>query len=513
MPAPTHTDTIVTATVGDEESVGARVFDFKTGSFWDVPCRNVVLPAARAYHINPRAGRWRSSQVGTEGPAALIPYQDIALGNLGVLLFNGGEAYAKECLADGRTPEDGEDMYEYVETHSRRCIWVIKVCFGGLEVDGAKGRKLGTSLYFPLTYTQASQLKQTIRTKASMFDGNLDQRMKLFHLARFAPSYGWVRTVQTLTTTDCISRSSELPLQDNVLRLDLLFCNVLRRWGEHFKRLQNRKMENLDVLPARARVRQAVIADFYSVATARAGEWAKKVAAAYEPLFASSRQPDPISPASIMSHPPAPVRRELTPPNPPSSAKRRLQATTEVAEAKRAKVDQMKRTLAMPMSSAASAAMMAGHDAVIGGGRANTTDRTNPNRASMEVLDNDVLTHIGTYLLKTDPMAACALRLASKGMNRAVEGSMIDTLHQAECNLKTCLRGNSVSDVAASADSIAEDGMDALKLLHRVHKKTQERRGWSAADFGHVTFSGYSGGNPLCKLKHVAPVGADSQWE
>lgn len=151
----------------------------------------------------------------------------------------------------------------------------------------------------------------------------------------------------------------------------------------------------------------------------------------------------------------------------------------------------------MPMSSTASSAMMAGHKAAIGGTSANT------NRASMEVLPDDVLAHIGAHLLKTDPIGACALRLASKRMNDAVEDSMVETLHKAEGNLKTCLRGNIVSDIAASANSIAEDGMDALKLLHRMQKKNKEGRGWNAADFGHVTFSSYSGGNPLCKLKHV----------
>ena len=135
------------------------MFDFKTGYFWDVPDGNVVLPAAEAYSINPKHGRWRTSQVGTEGPAALIPYHDIALRNLGVLLFNGGEAYAKECLAEGRTLEDNEDIFEYMEDHTRRCIWVIKVCFGSLNLNSPKDVGTGTSFYYPLTYTQASQLK------------------------------------------------------------------------------------------------------------------------------------------------------------------------------------------------------------------------------------------------------------------------------------------------------------------------------------------------------------------
>ena len=88
---------------------------------------------------------------------------------------------------------------------------------------------------------------------------------------------------------------------------------------------------------------------------------------------------------------------------------------------------------------------------------------------------------------------------------------MIGTLCEAERNLKTCLHGTSVCDVAASANSIAAEGIDALKLLRRGVKRKHEGRDWKAADFGHVTFSGYSGGNPLSKLKHVATPDADDQ--
>lgn len=486
------------------EDVGARVFDFKAGSFWNVPDGNVVLPAAEAYCINPRHGRWRSSYVGTEGPAALLPSADISLRNLGVLLFNGGEAYAKECLAEGRTLEDNEDIFEYMEDHTRRCIWVIKVCFGTLNLNSPKDVGMGTSFYYPLTYTQASQLKQNLRAKANMLDGKVTGRTKLFHSARFAPSFGWARTVSALTTTGFISTPSVLPVEDDNLRLDLLFCSALRRWGEHFKCVQDRKGGDAGFNYWAARVCHAVIPDPYAVATARSQAWAKKVAAAYK--GGMSDVADVPSPKSIVDFtiaPPAP-RRELTPPIAPVAAKRRLEATEEES-VKRARVDKMKRALALPMSSTASSAMMAGHKAAIGGTSANT------NRASMEVLPDDVLAHIGAHLLKTDPIGACALRLASKRMNDAVEDSMVETLHKAEGNLKTCLRGNIVSDIAASADSIAEDGMDALKLLHRMQKKNKEGRGWNAADFGHVTFSSYSGGNPLCKLKHVPAANPDGR--
>ena len=77
--------------------------------------------------------------------------------------------------------------------------------------------------------------------------------------------------------------------------------------------------------------------------------------------------------------------------------------------------------------------------------------------------------------------------------------------------LPRTLHGTSVCDVAASANSIAAEGLDALKLLRRGVKRKHEGRDWKAADFGHVTFSGYSGGNPLSKLKHVATPDADDQ--
>ena len=490
------------------EDVGARVFDFKTGSFWNVPDGNVVLPAAEAYYINPRHGRWRSSYVGTEGPAALLPSADISLRNLGVLLFNGGEAYAKECLAEGRSLEDNEDIFEYMEDHTRRCIWVIKVCFGSLNLNSPKDVGMGASFYYPLTYTQASQLKQNLRAKANMLDGKVTGRTKLFHSARFAPSFGWARTVSALTTTGFISTPSVLPVEDDNLRLDLLFCSALRRWGEHFKCVQARKGGDIGFNYRHARVRHAVIPDPYSVATARAEDWAKKVAAAYKgEMSYVANVPSPRSIMDFTIAPPAP-RRELTPPTLPVPAKRRHGAVDMVRDNPKAK---MARVLAMPMSSTASSAMMAGHNAAIGGASANTKVAGNTNRASMDILPDDVLSHIGAHLLKTDPMGACALRLASKRMNDAVEDSMVETLHKAEGNLKTCLRGNIVSDIAASADSIAADGMDALKLLHRMQKKNKEGRAWNAADFGHVTFSSYSGGNPLCKLKHVPEANRDGR--
>lgn len=515
-----------------ENDVGARVFDFKTGSFWNVPDGNVVLPAAEAYYINPRHGRWKSSYVGTEGPAALLPAADLSLRNLGVLLFNGGEAYAKECLAEGRTLEDNEDIFEYMEDHTRRCIWVIKVCFGSLDPNSRKDVGMGMSFYYPLTYTQASQLKQHLRAKANMLNGKVTGRTKLFHSARFAPSFGWARTVSALTTNGFISTPSVLPVEDDNLRLDLLCCSALRRWGEHFKCVQERKGGDAGFDYRAARVRHAVVPDPYAVATARSKEWAKKVAAAYkEGMSDVANVPSPTSivdyvanvpsPTSVVDFPTAPpaprreltpptpqfplLRRELTPPEKPVPAKRRLSPRKEES-VKRARVDKMRRVLAMPMSSTASSAMMAGHKAAIGGTSANT------NRASMEVFPDDVLAHIGAHLLKTDPIGACALRLASKRTKHAVEDSMVETLHKAEGNLKTCLRGNIVSDIAASANSIAEDGMDALKLLHRMQKKNKEGRDWNAADFGHVTFSSYSGGNPLCKLKlHVPPANPDSR--
>ena len=512
MSAETH-DITEPPLAAAENDVGARVFDFKAGTFWNVPDGNVVLPAAEAYCINPRHGRWKSSYVGSEGPAALLPSFDISLRNLGVLLFNGGEAYAKECLAEGRTLEDNEDIFEYKEDHNRRCIWVIKVCFGGLNLDSPTVVGMGTSFYYPLTYNQASQLKQSLRAKANMLGGKVTGRTKLFHSARFAPSYGWARTVSALTTTGFISTPSVLPVEDVNLRLDLLFCSALRRWGEHFKCVQERKGGDAGFDYLAARVRNAVIPDPYPVATARSKEWAKKVAAAYK--CGMSDVADVPSPKSIVDFPfvlsaprreltpptlpvPAP-RRESTPPEKPVAAKRRLEATEE-DPVKKARVDKMRRVLAMPMSSTASSAMMAGHKAAIGGTSANTA---NTNGASMDVLPDDVLAHVSAHLLKTDPIGACALRLASKRMNDAVGDSMVETLHKAEDNLKTCLRGNIVSDIAASANSIAEDGMDALKLLHRMQKKNNEGRGWNATDFGHVTFSSYSGGNPLCKLKHV----------
>ena len=113
-------------------------------------------------------------------------------------------------------------------------------------------------------------------------------------------------------------------------------------------------------------------------------------------------------------------------------------------------------------------------------------------RPLLAVLTPDCIAAIGSLLLKTDPKAACALRRTSKQMRDNVDSGAQAVLSRAEGHLWECLNAKTIVALKAAADAIAVDGVDALKLLRRAHKKNveeddpEEVAPWNAIDFGAV---------------------------
>ena len=100
------------------------LYHYPSSSLWKIPDRHVVLPASVTLIASgdPHDPRWKTPDAGRDGPAALIPFNEIRESHLAILLFNGGEDYAKQCARDGRIPEEPDEpdeMWDSFETHSR----------------------------------------------------------------------------------------------------------------------------------------------------------------------------------------------------------------------------------------------------------------------------------------------------------------------------------------------------------------------------------------------------------
>ena len=84
------------------------LYHYPSSSLWKIPDRHVVLPATETLIASgdPHHPRWKTPDAVRDGPAALVPVTDIREGHLAIMLFNGGEDYAKQCMREGRVPSD-----------------------------------------------------------------------------------------------------------------------------------------------------------------------------------------------------------------------------------------------------------------------------------------------------------------------------------------------------------------------------------------------------------------------
>ena len=116
----------------------------------------------------------------------------------------------------------------------------------------------------------------------------------------------------------------------------------------------------------------------------------------------------------------------------------------------------------------------------------------------------DIVSKIGSILLKEEPVATCALRLTSKVFRDSLDNSKEEMLSRAELQMKKCLHAASVVELMKAADAIVADGFDALKLLQKWTEKEQEKRRWDPSDYSYAVLNrGLR--SPLWHLRNVAP--------
>ena len=80
-----------------EKKPDTLLYHYPSSSLWKIPDRHVVLEATSTLRVDPRS---KTPDAGRDGPAALVPVNDIREGHLAIMLFNGGEDYAKQCLRE-----------------------------------------------------------------------------------------------------------------------------------------------------------------------------------------------------------------------------------------------------------------------------------------------------------------------------------------------------------------------------------------------------------------------------
>ena len=255
------------------------LFDMATRTPWKIRDRNLVLPALTTLKRTQSFPKWRTSSFPSAARHryALIPYDDFALTDIGVFVFNGGEASAKALIETGQLPTDDEELFSSFDDpdEGRMCIWAAKVCFGGLDLAAdasvyynavrSETVNVGSSVYVPLTDLQCGQWRQKIRREThAMAQGNPSKlsfygsRLMMMDTGRCMPSLGWTDTMSHLEDSGCISRLEQFEKDDYNLRIDLLTFRVLQTWAEQLPTHFSRKVETQESEQAR-RVAKAVL--------------------------------------------------------------------------------------------------------------------------------------------------------------------------------------------------------------------------------------------------------------
>ena len=523
------------------------LFDMATRTPWRIRDRNLVLPALTTLHIDPKLPKWRTSALGRQGLNALIPYDDFALTDIGVFVFNGGEASAKALIETGQLPTDDEEVFSSFDDpdEGRMCIWAAKVCFGGLDLAAdasvyynavrSETVNVGSSVYVPLTDLQCGQWRQKIRREThAMAQGNPSKlsfygsRLMMMDTGRCMPSLGWTDTMSHLEDSGCISRLEQFEKDDYNLRIDLLTFRVLQTWAEQLPTHYSRKVETQESEQAR-RVAKAVLPGPCNDV----------------PLPRPSKNLDVLALAAKAAR----SLVEATPPSPPLVKRARKRPHFYVGnpnddpvkrERKLLEEQQMRtkaildlwgpmhldknagpsKDLSNPMhldkkprpSGPPSLSRQPTMKAVIPVEGAATARRkqyassVKDKAPSMTLQDvpSDIVSKIGSILLKEDPVATCALRLTSKVFRDNLDNSKEAMLSRAELQMKKCLHAASVVELMKAADAIVADGFDALKLLQKWTEKEQEKRRWDPSDYSYAVLNrGLR--SPLWHLRNVAP--------
>ena len=523
------------------------LFDMATKTPWKIRDRNLVLPALTTLHIDPKLPKWRTSALGRQGLNALIPYDDFALTDIGVFVFNGGEASAKALIETGQLPTDDEEVFSSFDDpdEGRMCIWAAKVCFGGLDLAAdasvyynavrSETVNVGSSVYVPLTDLQCGQWRQKIRREMhGIGQGNPSKlsfygsRLMMMDTGRCMPSLGWTDTMSHLEDSGCISRLEQFEKDDYNLRIDLLTFRVLQTWAEQLPTHFSRKVETQESEQAR-RVAKAVL-------PGRCND---------VPLPRPSKNLDVLALAAKAAR----SLVEATPPSPPLVKRARKRPhfyvgnpnDDPVKREKKLLEEQQMRTKAIldlwgPMHLDKNAGpsknlsnpmhldkkprppappslsrhpTMTAVIPVEGGATARRkqyASSVKDKAPSMTLQDVpfDIVSKIGSILLNEDPVATCALRLTSKVFRDSLDNSKQVMLSRAEVQVKKCLHAASVVELMKAADAIVADGFDALKLLQKWTEKEQEKRRWEPSDYSYAVLNrGLK--SPLWHLRNVAP--------
>ena len=546
------------------------LFDMATRTPWKIRDRNLVLPALTTLHIDPKLPKWRTSALGRQGLNALIPYDDFALTDIGVFVFNGGEASAKALIETGQLPTDDEEVFSSFDSpdEGRKCIWAAKVCFGGLDLAAdasvyynavrSETVNVGSSVYLPLTDQQCGQWRQKIRKEThAMAQGNpsklsfYGQRLLMLDTGRCMPSLGWTNTMSHLEDCGCISRLEQFEKDDYNLRIDLLTFRVLQTWAEQLSTHYTRKVEmqgseqarrvakavlpgpcddvplprpskNLDVLALAATAARSLVEATppSSFLGKRAETYKRK-----RPHFYVGDDDDPVKTEKKLleerrkrtnaildlwgpmhldkkARPSGPAAtlsgsaRE-NPSGPPSLSRHPTMKAYDEMPLNAVVTDKVPdddpTPVAVPVEGAATARRKR---------EAKAKDKA-PS-TTLQDLPPDIVSKIGSILLKEDPVATCALRLVSKDFRGNLDNSKQVVLSRAELQVKKCLHAASVVELMKAADAIVADGFDALKLLQKWTEKEQEKRGWDPSDYSYAVLNrGLR--SPLWHLRNVAP--------
>lgn len=548
------------------------LFDMATNTPWKIRDRNVVLPATTTLHINPKLPKWRTSALGRQGLSALIPYDDFALTDIGLFVFNGGEASAKALIETGQLPTDDDEVFSSFDSpdQGRKCIWAARVCFGGLDLAADASvyynavryetAEVGSSVYVPLTDLQCGQWRQKIRKEThAMAQGTpsklsfYGRRLHMMDSGRCMPSLGWTDTMSHLEDSGCISRLEQFEKDDFDLRIDLLTFRVLQTWAQQLPTHYARKVEtegseqarrvaravlpgpcddvplprpskNLDALVLAANAARRLVE-----ATPPSAPLAKRAKAGYKRrrphFYVGNPDDDPVKTerkeaeerrkranAILDLWGPMHLDKNARPSGPPILS-RHPTAEKEVLVQKPTLTltayDKMPHAVATATRAADSdddvtpvAMEMVGAAMARRKRQAKAKDKA-PSMTLQDV-PFDIVSKIGSILLKQDPVATCALRLTSKQFRDNLDESKEVMLSRAELQVQKCLHAASVVELMKAADAIVADGFDALKLLQKWTEKKQGKRRWDPSDYSYAVLNrGLR--SPLWHLRNVAP--------
>ena len=537
------------------------LFDMATNTPWKIHDRNVVLPATTTLHINPKLPKWRTSALGRQGLSALIPYDDFALTDIGLFVFNGGEASAKALIETGRLPTDDDEVFSSFDSpdQGRKCIWAAKVCFGGLDLAADASvyynavryetAEVGSSVYVPLTDLQCGQWRQKIRKEThAMAQGTpsklsfYGRRLHMMDSGRCMPSLGWTDTMSHLEDSGCISRLEQFEKDDFDLRIDLLTFRVLQTWAQQLSTHYTRKVvtegseqarrvakavlpgpcddvplprpsKNLDVLALAANAARSLVE-----ATPPSPPLAKRAKAGYKRrrphFYVGNPDDDPVKTerkeaeerrkranAILDLWGPMHLDKNAGPSGPPSLSRHPTMKAYEkmphaVVSAPMVvnDSDDDVTPVAAPVEGAATKRRK----------QYASSAKDKAPSTTLQDVPFDIVSKIGSILLKQDPVATCALRLTSKQFRDNLDESKEVMLSRAELQMQKCLHATSVVELMKAADAIVADGFDALKLLQKWTEKKQGKRRWDPSDYSYAVLNrGLR--SPLWHLRDVAP--------